>query len=56
MALTGFARPEDGARAAEAGFDAHMSKPVDPVALVEMVERVAAERRTQPPSVAHATG
>ena len=45
LALTGFARPEDGARASEAGFDAHMAKPVDPVALVELVERVAAERR-----------
>ena len=45
VALTGFARPEDGARAAEAGFDAHMAKPVDPVALVQMIERVVAERR-----------
>jgi CheY-like chemotaxis protein len=55
VALTGFARPEDGARAAEAGFDAHMAKPVDPLALVEMVERVAAERRTHAPSIAQAS-
>ena len=55
VALTGFARPEDGVRATEAGFDAHMAKPVDPVALVEMVERVAAERRPKPPSVAQAS-
>ena len=44
LALTGFARPEDGARAAAAGFDAHMSKPVDPVALVDALERLATLR------------
>jgi CheY-like chemotaxis protein/two-component sensor histidine kinase len=48
VALTGFARPEDGARASEAGFDAHMAKPVDPVALIRVIERVAVERRTPP--------
>ena len=49
MALTGFARPEDGARAAAAGFDAHMAKPVDPVELVRVIERVAAiDRRDHP--------
>ncbi len=44
VALTGFARPEDGARAADAGFDAHMAKPVDPLALVEVIERIATVR------------
>ena len=39
VALTGFARPEDGARAAAAGFDAHVAKPVEPLALVAVVER-----------------
>ena len=48
VALTGFARPEDGARASEAGFDAHMAKPVDPVALIRVIERVAVERRSPP--------
>jgi PAS domain S-box-containing protein len=45
VALTGFARPEDGARAAAAGFDAHLAKPVDPNALVALIERVIADRR-----------
>jgi CheY-like chemotaxis protein len=39
-ALTGFARPEDGQRALDAGFTAHMAKPVDPAALVETVHRL----------------
>lgn len=30
IALTGLATPEDKARAAEAGFDVHLTKPVDP--------------------------
>ena len=59
VALTGFARPEDGARAADAGFDAHMSKPVDPVGLVDLLERLAAARRatttTAPPPPVRAT-
>jgi PAS domain S-box-containing protein len=48
VALTGFARPEDGARASEAGFDAHMAKPVDPVALIRVIERMAIDRRPPP--------
>jgi PAS domain S-box-containing protein len=43
VALTGFARPEDGKRALEAGFSAHMSKPVDPLMLVETVQKLTAE-------------
>ncbi len=30
MALTGYGRPEDRARALEAGFDLHLVKPVQP--------------------------
>ena len=30
IALTGYGRPEDRRRAAEAGFDGHVVKPVDP--------------------------
>lgn len=30
VALTGFGEPEDRRRASEAGFDAHLVKPVDP--------------------------
>jgi len=55
LALTGFARPEDGARAAAAGFDAHMAKPVDPVALVDTIERVATARSALPLQHAVAT-
>jgi PAS domain S-box-containing protein len=40
-ALTGFARPEDGRRALDSGFDAHLAKPADPATLVETVERLA---------------
>jgi CheY-like chemotaxis protein len=29
VALSGYAQPEDVARAAEAGFDAHLAKPAD---------------------------
>jgi PAS domain S-box-containing protein len=43
-ALTGFARPEDGRRALEAGFNTHLCKPVDPVELVETVETLARSR------------
>jgi CheY-like chemotaxis protein len=33
VALTGYALPEDVAKAREAGFDEHLAKPVDPDAL-----------------------
>src|SRR5262245_5120411 len=33
VALTGYGRPEDVRRARESGFDAHLTKPVDPDAL-----------------------
>jgi CheY-like chemotaxis protein len=34
IALTGYGRPEDKARALEAGFDGHIVKPVDPATLM----------------------
>ena len=37
VALTGYGRPEDRQRAFDAGFDAHMMKPVDPDQLVEII-------------------
>jgi PAS domain S-box-containing protein len=37
VALTGYGRPEDRRRTHEAGFDAHLVKPVDPAALDEIV-------------------
>jgi CheY-like chemotaxis protein len=42
IALTAYAREEDRARALEAGFAAHVAKPVEPDELVEVVARVAA--------------
>ncbi|HEX3125964.1 MAG TPA: CheR family methyltransferase [Thermoanaerobaculia bacterium] len=37
VALTGYGREEDRARAQEAGFDHHLTKPVDPQAIYEML-------------------
>lgn len=36
-AITGWGQPEDRRRTAEAGFDAHLVKPVDPDVLVELI-------------------
>jgi signal transduction histidine kinase/ActR/RegA family two-component response regulator len=43
VALTGYGGPEDRSRAARAGFDAHLVKPVDLDALSLVLERVAPE-------------
>jgi two-component system, sensor histidine kinase len=40
VSLTGHASPEDEARARAAGFDAHLSKPVDVQRLVALLESV----------------
>ena len=37
VALTGYSRSEDRERAAQAGFDAHLVKPIDPTALAALV-------------------
>jgi PAS domain S-box-containing protein len=37
LALTAYTRREDARRAEEAGFDAHLGKPVDPARLVETI-------------------
>ena len=39
VAVTGYGQPEDRRRAAEAGFDVHFTKPVDPAALRSLLER-----------------
>ncbi len=41
LALTGYARPEDALLAREAGFDAHLTKPVEPEVVLEAVEAPA---------------
>jgi CheY-like chemotaxis protein len=40
VALTGYGRPEDIRRAREAGFDAHVIKPVDPDALTKILSEL----------------
>ncbi|REK18792.1 MAG: response regulator [Planctomycetota bacterium] len=37
IAITGYGRDEDARKAAEAGFDLHMTKPVDAIALAKLV-------------------
>jgi signal transduction histidine kinase/ActR/RegA family two-component response regulator len=41
VALTGFAGPAERARALDAGFQSHVAKPVDPLALAKVVSRLA---------------
>jgi CheY-like chemotaxis protein len=45
IALTAFARREDAQKARDAGFDIHMSKPVDPERLVQTIESLAARSK-----------
>ena len=40
IALTGYGQPDDVKRAYEAGFDAHLLKPVDPDALAKVLTAV----------------
>ena len=37
VALTGYGQPSDKKRATDAGFDLHLTKPVDPAALIEVI-------------------
>jgi CheY-like chemotaxis protein len=39
IAVTALANAEDQARALDAGFDAHLAKPVDPMELISVVAR-----------------
>ncbi len=41
IAVTAYATPEDQARARQAGFDAYLTKPIDPIVLCETVRRLA---------------
>lgn len=40
IALTGYGQPDDVKRARDAGFDAHLLKPVDPDALATVLNRI----------------
>ena len=44
VALTAHARPEDRARALEAGFQWHLAKPIDPAELVAAIAALASHR------------
>jgi CheY-like chemotaxis protein len=44
VALTGHGAPEDRQRSSEAGFDDHLTKPLDPAALRELVEHTVLAR------------
>jgi CheY-like chemotaxis protein len=45
IALTGYSEPEDVRRAREAGFDAHLVKPIDPDTLTKTLADLTADRR-----------
>ena len=54
IAMTAFARPEDRARALAAGFEAHISKPVEPSAFAALVAGILATPRVTDPGKAEA--
>jgi PAS domain S-box-containing protein len=56
VALTGYALPEDLARAREAGFDVHIAKPPSPEALQETLARLGSNRAATPPHEPGASG
>jgi CheY-like chemotaxis protein len=41
IALTGWGQPDDRRKSEEAGFDAHLVKPVDLTTLMEVLRRFA---------------
>ncbi|HEV3032425.1 MAG TPA: hybrid sensor histidine kinase/response regulator [Polyangia bacterium] len=54
VALTGYGQPEDRARAAAAGFDAHLTKPMDLDVLERMLVTLTADGRSRPAAGASA--
>jgi two-component system CheB/CheR fusion protein len=44
LALTGFGRPQDAARAIRAGYDGHLGKPVSLHALLDKIARITTNR------------
>jgi CheY-like chemotaxis protein len=42
IALTGYGQEEDRQRSREAGFDLHLTKPVDPAMLLKVLSQVLA--------------
>ncbi|HTM21270.1 MAG TPA: ATP-binding protein [Kofleriaceae bacterium] len=51
IALTGYGQPDDRRRALDAGFDVHITKPVDSMALLDLLARHVSQRApTSPPT------
>jgi CheY-like chemotaxis protein len=48
IALTGYGQPEDRRRALEAGFDLHLTKPVETERLEEIIAALGKKRRNGP--------
>jgi CheY-like chemotaxis protein len=48
IALTGYGQPDDVKRARDAGFDAHLLKPVDPDALASVLSQLGRATRETP--------
>jgi len=46
VALTGWGHPQDKQRALDAGFDAHLTKPVDPSSVEDLLAVSAGARHT----------
>ena len=49
LALTAFARPQERQRALDSGYQAYVSKPLDPVELLALVAQLAASRLADAP-------
>jgi signal transduction histidine kinase len=52
VAVTGWGQSNDRARALAAGFDHHLTKPVDPVVLQQLLQSLQAEGAVAPPAAA----
>ena len=48
IAMTGWGQEKDVQMALEAGFDYHLTKPVEPAALTSLLERIAESPGDQP--------
>ena len=48
MALTGYGQPDDHQRSDEAGFDAHLTKPAEPEALLRILRQAGASQQQAP--------
>jgi CheY-like chemotaxis protein len=46
IAISGYGQREDRQRAIAAGFDAHLTKPVDPERLIELIEQTGDPNRS----------